>query len=240
MDSPERLRQAERTLTGWIAVIGAALGGVCLLAYLAVTGPELKLMFDPTFALTLAADDVRLFRLSMIADCFGFYLPVLALGVYFWRQRRVDGALAMDIGIFFLVVSTLLGVAGAMVPVAVLGPLVEIHASGDATAKQAAGITWVAVITGSQYGLWVMEGPTLGFWALVTGRELRRKGEKLGAPLMLLGIGYMTYAALMFLGAERIAQFGLLVVLPLQVLLIALFGMGLLKTSASAQRASPS
>lgn len=218
-----------RVLAGWFAVIGALMGSICLLAYLAVTGFDLALMFDPAFALTLSAGDAALFRLSMIADSFGFYLPVLALGAYLWRHLRSEGGLAIDIGILFLVISTLLGVAGAILPVAVLAPLAELYATGDEAAMYAAGAAWVTAIQGSQHGLWIMEGPTLGFWALVNGMVLRHRGERLGFPLMLLGLGYMLYAILMFIGADRIAQLGLLVVLPMQVVLIALFGIGLLR-----------
>lgn len=231
MDLLDQHHDDGRLLAGWAAIIGAVMGSVCLLAYLAVTGLDLTRMFDPAFALTLSSGDAAMFRLSMIADCFGFYLPVLALGVYLWRRLRPQGGLAIDIGILFLVISTLLGVAGAILPVAVLAPLAELYATGDAAARHAAGAAWITLIQGSQYGLWVMEGPTLGFWALVTGKVLRHQGEKLGAPLMLLGLGYVLYAALMFIGAERIAQLGLLVVLPMQVVLIALFGIRLLKGS---------
>lgn len=218
-----------RVFAGWSAIIGAVMGSVCLLAYLAVTGFDLPLLFDPAFALTLSSGDAGLFRLSMIADCFGFYLPVLALGVYLWRNLREEGGIAIDVGILFLVISTLLGVAGAILPVAVMGPLADLYAVGEPAAQYAAGAAWMTAIQGSQMGLWVMEGPTLGFWAVANGRVLSRQGHKLGLPLILLGLAYMLYAALMFIGADRIAQLGLLVVLPMQVLLIALFGIGLLK-----------
>ncbi|MEQ8799001.1 MAG: hypothetical protein RJQ08_08635 [Salinisphaeraceae bacterium] len=235
MDLPDHNYEEGRVLAGSFAVIGAVMGGVCLLAYLAVTGFDLRLMFDPAFALTLSAGDAALFRLSMIADCFGFYLPLLALGVYLWRCLRPAAGVALDVGILFLVISTLLGIAGAMLPIAVLGPLAELYASGDAAARHAAGAAWVTAIQGSQYGLWVMEGPTLGFWAVVTGMALRSHGARLGIPLVLLGIAYAVYAGLMFIGADHIAQLGLLVVLPVQVLLMALFGIGLLRNKMVAE-----
>lgn len=236
MDLLDHNHDDGRVLAGWFAIVGAVMGAICLLAYLAVTGFDLALMFDPAFALTLSSSDAAMFRLSMIADCFGFYLPVLALGVYLWRRLRPEGGLAIDIGILFLVISTLLGVAGAILPVAVMAPLAELYASGDEATMVAAGAAWVTAIQGSQHGLWVMEGPTLGFWALVNGMALRRNGEKLGAPLMLLGLAYMLYAVLMFISADHIAQLGLLVVLPMQVLLIALFGVGLLRNTVIRSR----
>lgn len=48
--------------------------------------------------------------------------------------------------------------------------MTERYASGDPTALHAAGAAWVTVSHGSQHGLWIMEGPTLGFWAWVNGR----------------------------------------------------------------------
>lgn len=123
MDSPEHNHDEGRVLAGCFAIVGAVMGSVCLLAYLVVTGFDLRLMFDPAFALTLSSGDAALFRLSMIADCFGFYLPLLALGVYLWRCLRAAGGIALDIGILFLVISTLLGIAGAMLPIAVLATI---------------------------------------------------------------------------------------------------------------------
>lgn len=222
-----------RALAGWFAVVGAVMGSICLLVHLAVTGFDLGAMFDPAFALRLSSTDAALFRLSMIADCFGFYLPVLALGVYLWRRLRPHGGLAIDIGILFLVISTLLGIAGAMLPIAVMAPLTALYASGDPAAMHAAGSTWGAIIVGSQHGLWVMEGPTLGFWAIVNGMALRKLGVKLGLPLVMLGLAYVLYAALMLIGADQIAQQSLLVVLPLQVMLIALFGMSLIRRATN-------
>ena len=73
----------------------------------------------------------------MISDCFGFYLPFLAVGVYLWRKLRPSGGLLSDIAILFLVISTMLGITGAALQASVLGPLAETYMSGNEIAKQA-------------------------------------------------------------------------------------------------------
>ncbi|EPM7761413.1 DUF4386 domain-containing protein, partial [Acinetobacter baumannii] len=99
--------------TAWVALIGTVMAATCLLCFLAVTGFDLHQIFKPEFALTLSAKDQALFRTSMISDCFGFYLPFLAVGVYLWRKLRPSGGLLSDIAILFLVISTMLGITGA-------------------------------------------------------------------------------------------------------------------------------
>ena len=69
-----------------------------------------------------------------------------------------------------------------------------------------------------------MEGPTLGFWAIVNGVTLLNLDDKLGTPLVLVGIFYILYA-----GLDGVALLVELVVLPAQVLWMALFGMDLLR-----------
>ncbi|EMU9169434.1 DUF4386 domain-containing protein, partial [Acinetobacter baumannii] len=82
--------------TAWVALIGTVMAATCLLCFLAVTGFDLHQIFKPEFALTLSAKDQALFRTSMISDCFGFYLPFLAVGVYLWRKLRPSGGLLSD------------------------------------------------------------------------------------------------------------------------------------------------
>lgn len=186
--------------TAWVALIGMVMAATCLFCFLAVTGFDLHQIFKPEFALTLSAKDQALFRTSMISDCFGFYLPFLAVGVYLWRKLRSSGGLLSDIAILFLVISTMLGIAGAVLQASVLGPLAETYMSGNEMAKQAAGTVWATISQGSQNGLWPMEGPTIGFWAIVNGLLLRKNKSALGFPLVLVGLGYVGFAVLLFSG----------------------------------------
>ncbi|MDC5132959.1 DUF4386 domain-containing protein [Acinetobacter baumannii] len=215
--------------TAWVALIGTVMAATCLLCFLAVTGFDLHQIFKPEFALTLSAKDQALFRTSMISDCFGFYLPFLAVGVYLWRKLHLSGGLLSDIAILFLVISTMLGITGAALQASVLGPLAETYMSGNEIAKQAAGTVWATISQGSQNGLWPMEGPTIGFWAIVNGLLLRKNKSVLGFPLVLVGLGYVGFAVLLFSGFSQAALFLELFLLPVQVVWLGIFGLSLLQ-----------
>ncbi|MEG0341614.1 MAG: DUF4386 domain-containing protein [Acinetobacter sp.] len=219
-----------RGFTACVALIGTVMASVCLLCFLAVTGFDLHQIFKPEFALKLSVTDQTLFRTSMIADCFGFYLPFLVVGVYLWRKFRPAGGLLSDTAILFLVISTMLGITGAVLQASVLTPLAETYMSGDRMAQQAAGVVWATISKGSQNGLWPMEGPTIGFWAIVNGLLLRKNGSSLGLPLTFVGLGYVAFAALLFSGFPQVALLLELVLLPIQVIWLGVFGLNLLKT----------
>lgn len=230
-DALDSIKQSDdgRRFTAYIALIGMVMASLCLLCFLAVTGFNLHQIFKPEFALTLSTTDQALFRTSMIVDCFGFYLPFLVVGVYLWRKFRAVGGLLSDTAILFLVISTMLGIAGAVLQASVLGPLAETYMSGDQIAQQAAGVVWTTISQGSQNGLWPMEGPTIGFWAIVNGLLLRKHGSSLGLPLIVVGLGYVAFAALLFSGFPQVALLLELVLLPIQVIWLGIFGMNLLK-----------
>ena len=96
-------------------------------------------------------------------------------------------------------------------------------------AKQAAGTVWATISQGSQNGLWPMEGPTIGFWAIVNGLLLRKNKSALGFPLVLVGFGYFGFAALLFSGFPKAALLLELFLLPVQVVWLSLFGLSLLR-----------
>ena len=216
-----------RRLTSRTALIGGAMAATCLLSYLAATGGDLGAMFRPDFALTMTAQARGLFHISQVADVFGFYLPVLVIGIYLQMRLRSRHGVVINIATAFLIVSTLLGIAGSAIQIATLPHLAQAHATGDPATRSAAEIAWLAIVHAAQKGLWVMEGPTLGFWAWVTGAALRREGARLGGALMLIGAAYLVYVALTLAGFGDIAGLGQLVILPAQVIWMVLFGLGL-------------
>lgn len=230
-DALDSIKQYDdgHVFTAWIALIGTVMAATCLFCFLAVTGFDLHQIFKPEFALTLSAKDQALFRASMISDCFGFYLPFLAVGVYLWRKLRSSGGLLSDIAILFLVISTMLGIAGAVLQASVLSQLAETYMLGNEMAKQAAGVVWSTISQGSQNGLWPMEGPTIGFWAIINGLLLRKNGSTLGLPLAIVGLGYVTFAVLLLMGFTQIALLLELCLLPLQVIWLGIFGVSLLR-----------
>lgn len=208
------------------------MAATCLLTYLAASGGALTSMLRPEYALTMSAGARWLFHISQVADVFGFYLPVLVIGIYLQMSLRLRHGVIMDIAASFIVVSTLLGIAGSAIQIAALPQLIQAHAAGDPAVRSATEIAWLAIVHAAQRGMWVMEGPTLGFWALVTGLALRREGSAFGLPLALIGVSYLIYAALVLSGFGNIAQFGQLVILPAQVLWIFLFGFSLRKPAS--------
>lgn len=217
-----------RALTGWVALGGAAMALTCTLSYLAVVGADVDAMSRPAFALGLSPSGLALFRLSQVADCLGYYLPFVAIAAYLGgRLRPTNGAAAIVAPFAF--VSATLGVAGSGLQVAALPALIGAHATGDAAVQRGAESAWLAVVEGSQNGLWLMEGPSLGFWGVVTGILLWRKGARLGLFLCVIGAAYLAYAGLSLIGAHRFAQALELAILPAQVSWEALFGVSLLR-----------
>lgn len=216
-----------RRFTSWAALIGGAMAATCLLSYLAALGGALDAMFRPDFALTMTPQARGLFHISQVADVFGFYLPVLVIGIYLQMRLRSRHGLVVDVAAAFLVISTLLGIAGSAIQIATLPHLAQAHSAADPATRSAAEIAWLAIVHAAQKGLWVMEGPTLGFWAWVSGAALRREGMRLGLPLMLIGAAYLIYAALTLAGFGEIAGLGQLVILPAQVVWMVLFGLSL-------------
>jgi hypothetical protein len=216
-----------RTLTGWVALVGALMALTCTASYFAVVGGDLRAMSRPTFALGLSPAGQALFRLSQTADCLGYYLPFLAIGAYLRARLRPSGG--VEVAAPFIVVSAALGIAGSGLQLAALPALAATHASRDPAVQHAAESAWLAVVEGSQNGLWLMEGPSLGFWATVTGLALRRQGGAgLGLFLAAIGVAYVAYAGLALFGGHELAKWLEVVILPAQVAWEALFGIALL------------
>lgn len=227
------MRDPGRTLTGWVALFGAAMATACTVCYLLAVDFKLDAIFIPSVALSLSPHKQALFRFSQLADCLGYYLPFVAIGAYLWSRLRTRQETIVDIAAPFILISSVLGVAGSAMQIAALSPLVTVHATGDASVQRAAEVTWLAVAHATENGLWVLEGPAFGFWAIVTGVALRRHNGSLGAFLALIGVAYTLYTAFAFVGVHMLAQSIELVILPGQVVWEAIFGVTLL------QRLSP-
>ena len=216
-----------RRLAGWAAVASCPIAWINIYCFLAATGFDTEAIFHPAVALTLSPAALQLFRWSMLADSFGFYLPFLVMGGYLWSRLRSNPL--VDMATLGLVVYVLLGLAGTSIQFATLPVLSELHDSGDAVARSAAEATWLAIVHGTEKGLWWMEGPLMAFWAIVMGATSKTVGLRYGSLLTLAGIAYGGYFTLAFVGADEIAElfiFAGLVMLPLWMLLA---GIGLLR-----------
>jgi hypothetical protein len=222
--------------TGWVAVVGSLLAWFSLYGLYAATAGDLDAVFHPATALGLDAAALQWFRVAMLADVFGFYLPVLVVGGYLWSSSRHEEGALTDIAALSLVAYVVLGVAGASMQLAALPALAEAHAAGDSAVKIADQSAWLAIVTATERGLWWAEGPVMGLWALLMGPLLRRQGRGFGVLLMLCGVLYLISFGAEFLGFRAIAELcetlGVLL-LPLWLLLT---GIGLVRKGKSGLR----
>ena len=191
-----------RRFVGWVAVIGSLMGCINLASYVAAVGGDLEAMFKPAVALALSADSQRLFLLSMWADSFGFYLPYLVIGGYFWSRQRDEGGALVDMAAMCIVVYVLFGAAGTSMQIAALPPLAASHAAGDPMVRAATEAAWLAIVHATEHGLWEMEATVLAFWAWVTAAALRRHGGKYALLLSGVAIGYLALFILVGAGAQ--------------------------------------
>jgi len=162
--------------TAWSAIIGGLLAYANVGLVSMVAGPDTGMLLHGATMLSLPSDTRDLFRLSMLADVFGFYLPVLVIGGYFLHVFKEElGALgymvAFGIGLY-----AVLGVTGAVLQLSALGPLAQMYAGGDDATRAAAATAWATVANGTQSGLWWCEGPLVFFWAPIVANHLKKAG----------------------------------------------------------------
>lgn len=147
------------------------------------------------------------------------------IGGYFWSQlREAQGAL-MDVAALCIVTYVIMGIAGASLLFSTAEQLAAAHAVGDAVAKAGAEAAWLAIAYGAQKGLWILEGPVMGFWGLVMGRAMRVSGLPYGRLLMTVGVCYAAVFVAEVLGLVMLVeggQFAFLMLLPLWPLLMGI------------------
>ena len=179
-----------RDLAAWTAIIAALMMLATLALNVVATGGDGNLIFDPERALALAPEKIAAYRMYLLTDTFGFYLPWIVIGGYLRRRLRDQGGVVIDIALLFIVVHAILGATGAAIPFATLAPLAEAHANGDAAIRSAAEIAWLGIVLGSASGIWVWEGPVMAFWGIATGLAMRAQGMKLGMLTIVIGVLY--------------------------------------------------
>ena len=222
----------DRRMAGWSAQFGAALMLATIILSLAVTGADSRLMLDSARALALPPEKVELFRLFLLADCFGYYLPLLLVGGYLWRRLRELGGAIIDVGVLCLVTYVMLGLAGAGIQLAVFPQLVTAHSSADSAVRAASETAWLATVWGAQKGLWLMEGPVMALWGIVTGLAMRRQGMKCGRMLVTIGMLYGAMFLLFCLRAEAIEELFVTIGVILLMVWSARMGFTLLREGA--------
>lgn len=215
-------------VTAWAAILGGFCAYLNVAFMVAVTGGDMAVTLRGTVMLTLSADMRQLFRLSMLADLFGFYLPLLAIGGYLWHRFRAEAGALGDMAALAILLYVALGMIGASLQLAVLTPLARLHAAGGEAARVAAETAWTTIATGSQLGLWWCEGPLMLFWGLVVGGHLKRAGWSVSIrwPLALVGWCFGLYFVTGFFPALETLTYAALVVavgvFPLWMLMFGL------------------
>jgi hypothetical protein len=214
---------------GWIGIVGSLFAWFSLYCLYAATAGDLDAVFHPATALGLDASALQWFRVAMLADMFGFYLPVLIVGGYLWSSSRQEVGALKDIAVLSLLLYVVFGIAGASMQLAALPPLSEAHAAGDAAVKIADQSAWLAIVTATEHGLWWAEGPVMGLWAGLMGPVLRRQGRAFGVLLTACGGLYIVSFIAEFLGTRTIAELCETLGVLLFPLWLLLTGIGLVR-----------
>lgn len=210
-----------RRFTGCVAIAAAVLAWACAGFYVAATNGDFAMVQRPAEFLALPAKVLGYFHLAMLLDCLGFYLPFLIIGAYFWSQLRAEHGVKMDMTLLCIVIYVILGLAGAALQMAAVGPLAQVHATGDAVNQAASENAWLALTHGAQ-GLWLFQGPVMGLWGWLVGSALHRSGRPYGRLLMAVGLCYAGAFVAGVLGLTavfEVVQSGFIVLLPLWSLL---------------------
>jgi hypothetical protein len=188
--------------------------------------------------LALPPDTRDLFRLSMLADVFGFYLAVLIIGGYFLHAFREElGAFGYMVA-FAIGLYGVLGISGAAIQLAIYHPLAHLYAGGDDATRSAAATAWTTVAYGTQNGLWWCEGPAVLFWAPIAANVLKKGGWKGSILLKLVGWAFGLFFVFGFFpdldALSSASEMVVVLVLPLWMLW---FGWQLLRRASSAVEA---
>lgn len=222
-----------RRMTGWTAIIAAALAWLTVVAIGIATAGGTDVLFDPGDALNMPQRSVQWFRLGLLADSLGFYFSFVIVGGYLWSRFRARGQARADMAVIAIVIYALLGIAGAVIQFATIGPLMAAHDSPDTAVRAAAENAWLAIVYATQRGLWWFEGPAMAFWALFTGSQLRHSGFKSWWLLVMAGVLYSAYFVTGGLGtreAMKLVEAIAVLILPLWLLI---FGVALLRNRES-------
>lgn len=184
-------------ITAWSLVAGGFLAYATSGILVSATGWDPQTALQGTTMLSLPNESRDLFRLAMLADIFGFYLPILVFCGYFWRYHRIDAGAFGDAAILAMMFYVTVGIAGASIQQAVIYPLSQLYRAGDDTVRAAAATAWTTLAHAAQGGLWWCEGPAVFLWSMVVGNWLRKTGWKGALLLQISGL----FCGIFFLSA---------------------------------------
>ena len=219
-------------LTAWAAIVGGIFAYLNVALMVVATKGDMGITLQGASMLTLPAESREFFRLSMFADVLGFYLPLIAIGAYFWASFRDKAGPLGDMAVLAILLYVILGITGASVQLAALNPLAQLHAEGGEATKAAAEAAWTSIAVGSQKGLWWCEGPVVLFWGLIVGKHLKDAGwgKSILWPLALVGWCFGLFFVTGFFSQLDQVNRGLLVIVVLVFpMWLIMFGSQLLR-----------
>lgn len=193
-------------LAGWSAIGATAFCVATLATSLVASGADVDGILDPGKALNMAPYAQRLFRLSMLADCIGFYFLPAVSGAYLWARLRTRHGPRIDIAAVCLVIYATLGIVGASMSASALPVLSAGYTVLPEPAQLARQASWLTLVYATQRGVWLLEMLPLTFWCLITGSALRDEFRVLGRLLQLVGLAWCAVFILGSLGYEAPAQ----------------------------------
>lgn len=223
-------------VTAWAAILGGIFAYLNVGFMLMVTQGDMSVSLEGAAMLGAPAQTREFFRLSMLADILGFYLPVLVIGGFLWHGFRKEAGALGDVAALAIALYVTLGVTGAALQLSVLNPLADAHAAGGETAR-AAEVIWTSIAVGSQQGLWWCEGPVVLFWGLVVGGHLKRAGwgRSVLWPLGIVGWCFgLFFLAGFFPQLAAVSNALLVLVVLIFPMWMILFGSQLLRKPAGA------
>jgi len=218
--------------TACAAILGAVFAYTTIALSILVTGDDASMILFGAKVLSLPGEVQEIYRLSMLTDILGFYLPSLVVGGYLWHIFRNDAGALGSVALLAIGFYATVGIIGASVQQAVITPLAHLYGSGDPSIKAAAEVTWTTIAHAVQYGLWWSEGFVVLFWGLVVGGQLKRTGWGWFSLLLLKLVG-MSFTLFLIFGffkslddLMKMMEMSFLVLYPLWLLI---FGVRLLR-----------
>lgn len=226
--------------TAWSAIVGGILAYATVVLSTMVTGPDADMVLHGATMLALPSDTRDLFRMSMLADVFGFYLAVLVIGGYFLHVFHEElGALGNMIA-FAIGLYAVLGITGAAMQLAIYHPLAHLYAGGDDATRAAAAAAWTTVANVAQNGLWWCEGPVVLFWAPIAANHLKKAGWRGSILLKIVGWAFgLIFLFGFFPGLQALTSTGEMVAVLVLPLWMMWFGWQLLRRVGKSTEASP-
>ena len=212
-----------------IASLPLAFGN--LLAMLATVHFNLDGMSNPLVLLHAGTAAAPMWRLSMILDIFGYYLPIVPLVLLLRSSLRRQGPNWIDLFALCLLAYCLIGAIGGAMLATALPTLIREYASATGGSHQVSlQMVFTGYTDGIYRGLWnLLEEFLAGIGWIGFGLVLRTERHRLGLVTIVLGVACLVDSFGTALNVDVIASTGLTVYLVVAPLWACWMGIGLLR-----------